>query len=280
MERSVVAWAPDGIGLAVTVSGTEGPPLLMIPGLGAVRRVYAPIVRLLAQRLRVAVMDPRGTGETAASPGPYSMTQLAADAVAVLDELGWERAAVFGASMGGMVAQWVAIDHPTRVWRLVLACTGPGKGHGVPAERDATRALMGKGATSPEDAYRLATSVLYEPGWAAGHREAVEAEIAYRGRNPVRAQVFSAQYEAVRGHDSWDRLPSITAPTLVVHGTADAVMPVGNGRLIAERIPGARWLPLAGRGHLFWHEDPEASAAAIGDFVLGRPVGEEVAAAG
>jgi 3-oxoadipate enol-lactonase len=275
-SRDLVAWAPDGVPLAVTVSGADGPPLVMIPGLGAVRRVYSPIVPLLARQLRVAVFDPRGTGQSGTSPGPFTLTQLAADAVAVLDELGWERAAVFGASMGGMVAQWVALDHPGRVWRLLLACTGPGAAHAVPADRDATRALLGKGASTPADAYRLATSVLYERGWADAHREEVEAEIAYRGANPVRGQAFSAQYAAVRLHDSWERLPGITAPTLVLHGTADVVMPPENGRLLARRIPNARWLPLEGRGHLFWHEDPQTSADAIARFAAGEPVGEDL----
>jgi pimeloyl-ACP methyl ester carboxylesterase len=119
----------------------------------------------------------------------------------------------------------------------------------------------------------MATTVLYEPAWARAHRQFVEDEIAYRAAHPVRAQNFSAQYEAVRGHDSWEQLARITAPTLVVHGTEDAVMPVGNGRVLAERIPGARWLPLEGRGHMFFHEDPQAAAAPIVDFLLGASVG-------
>lgn len=276
MEHSTVAWAQDGIPLAVTVTGDDGPSLLMIPGLGSTRHAFAPIVPLLAKRLRVAVYDPRGVGESGVSPGPYTMSQLAGDAAAVLDALGWERVAVFGASMGGMVAQWVAIDHPVRVWRLVLACTGPGASHAVPADRGATRALLGKGARTPEEAYRMATSVMYEPRWARSHRDFLEGEIAYRAAHPIRGQAFSAQYEAVKGHDSWDLLPGIAAPTLVIHGTEDAVMPAGNGRLLAERIPGARWLPLEGRGHMFFHEDPEAAAAAIVDFLFGQPVGEQV----
>jgi pimeloyl-ACP methyl ester carboxylesterase len=261
----IPARAADGITLAATAHG-GGPALLMIPGLGATRRVYAPLVPLLAEHHRAIVFDPRGVGDSEITDGPYSMAQLAGDAVSVLDAAGEETAVVFGASMGGMVAQHVALDHGERVSKLILACTSPGSAHAVPADRDATRALLGKGATTPADAYRIATTVLYTPAFSAAHREFVEAEIAERARHPVRARAFSAQYEAVRQHDPWDRLPSLRMPVLVLHGTEDAVIPPGNGVVLAERIPGAKLVLLDGLGHMFWHEDPQRAARAILDF--------------
>jgi 3-oxoadipate enol-lactonase len=261
----IPARAEDGITLAATAHG-QGPALLMIPGLGATRRVYAPLVTLLAEHHRVVVYDPRGVGDSEITDGPYSMRQLAADAACVLDAAGEDSAVVFGASMGGMVAQHVALDHPGRTASLILACTGPGTAHAVPADRDATRALLGKGAKTPADAYRLATSVLYTPAFRASHHDFVEREIAERGRHPVRARAFSAQYEAVRHHDTWDRLPSLSMPVLVLHGSDDAVMPAGNAEVLARRIPGARLVVLDGLGHLFWHEDPERAARAILEF--------------
>ncbi|HXA28884.1 MAG TPA: alpha/beta hydrolase [Candidatus Angelobacter sp.] len=261
----VPARAADGITLAATAHGS-GPALLMIPGLGATRRVYAPLVPLLAGRHRVIVFDPRGVGDSDITDGPYSMRQLADDACCVLDAAGEDTAIVFGASMGGMVAQHVGLDHGERVGKLILACTSPGSAHAVPADRDATRALLGKGATTPADAYRLATTVLYTPAFRAAHADFVEAEIAERGRHPVRARAFSAQYQAVREHDPWDRLPTLRMPVLVLHGTEDAVIPPGNGEVLAERIPGARLVLLDGLGHLFWHEDPERAAQAILEF--------------
>jgi 3-oxoadipate enol-lactonase len=261
----IPARAADGITLAATAHG-EGPALLMIPGLGATRRVYAPLVPLLAERHRVIVYDPRGVGDSEITDGPYSMRQLADDAACVLDAAGEATAVVFGASMGGMVAQHVALDHPAHTARLILACTSPGTAHAVPADRDATRALLGKGAKTPADAYRLATTVLYTPAFQASHHAFVESEITERGRHPVRARAFSAQYEAVRQHDVWDRLPSLTMPVLVLHGSEDAVMPVGNAEVLASRIPGAKLVILDGLGHLFWHEDPARAAAAILDW--------------
>jgi 3-oxoadipate enol-lactonase len=261
---------PDGITLAATAHG-QGPPLLMIPGLGSTRNVYAPIVPLLAEHHRVIVFDQRGIGDSDITDGPYTMAQLAADAASVLDAAAEESAAVFGASMGGMVAQHLALDHPERVSKLVLACTGPGTPHAVPADRDATRALLGKGAKTPEEAYRIACTVLYSRAFQATHQDFIEQQIRERARRPVKARAFSAQYEAVRHHDTWDRLPSLRMPVLVVHGTEDYVMPPGNGELLAQRIPGARLVLLDGLGHLFFHEDPQRAAQTVVEF-LDAPV--------
>jgi pimeloyl-ACP methyl ester carboxylesterase len=257
----------DGITLAATAHG-QGPALLMIPGLGSSRRVYAPVIPLLAEHHRVIVFDTRGVGDSDITDGPYTMQQLAEDAVCVLDAAAEDTAVVFGASMGGMVAQWVGIDHGDRVSKLILACTSPGSAHAVRADPEATRALLGKGATTPADAYRIATSVLYTPAFRESHGDFVESEITERGRHPVRARAFSAQYAAVREHEPWDRLPELRMPVLVLHGTEDPVIPPGNSEVLAQRIPGAKLVLLDGLGHMFWHEDPERAARAILDFSL------------
>jgi pimeloyl-ACP methyl ester carboxylesterase len=109
--------------------------------------------------------------------------------------------------------------------------------------------------------------VLYADDWQRAHPDLVGAEVAERSRNPVRPGVFTAQLAAVRGHDTWEALPRIAAPTLVLHGTADAVVPPENGEILARRIPGAHLHLLPGRGHLFFHEAPEESAAAVIGFV-------------
>jgi len=266
VSAELVARAPDGAGLAVTVSG-DGPPLLMIPGLGASRHVYAPVVPLLAERLQVVVFDPRGVGGSTYTPGPYTMAGLAADAVAVLDAVGVDTATVWGASMGGMVAQHVALLHSSRVSRLLLACTTCGGPHAVLPTRVAAAAVLGKGARSPGEAYRIACTVLYADDWRAAHPDFIETEVAERERHPVRGGVFAAQQAAVRGHDTRDDLSRIAAPTLVLHGTADAVTPPQNGEILADRIPTARLHLLEKRGHLFFHEAPDECAAAVLNFL-------------
>ena len=264
--EQVRALAAGGIELAVSVDG-DGTDLLLIPGLGASRSVYAPIVPALSERCRVIVFDPRDVGESGVSDGPYTMAQLAGDAVDVLDACAVERAAVFGASMGGMVAQHVALGWPDRVARLLLGCTSAGGAHVVRADPEATRALLGKGARTPEEAYRRACTVLYSAAFQRAHADVIEAQIRERARHPVRPRVFRAQYEAVRHHDTYDELPQLRLPALVLHGTEDAVMPPGNAEILAGRIPDARlqWFP--GCGHLFFHEDPTAATAAIAEFL-------------
>ena len=258
--------APDGTELMVSVAG-EGPPLLMIPGLGATRVVFEPIVPLLTPWSRVAVYDQRGIGASQPAQGPYSTEQLGDDAAAVLAGLEAGRAVVLGASFGGMVAQQLAVRHPERVRALVLAATGPGPRHLVrePAQ-EASDALLGKGARTPEDAYRVACTVLYSRRFQEDHPEFIEAQVRDRARRPVAARVFQAQLAASRAHDTWDRLPSITAPTLVMHGSEDAVMPLANAELLAQRIPNAVLEVIDGAGHLFFHEQPERTAEAVTAF--------------
>ncbi len=258
--------ALDGAGLAVTVAGS-GPPLLLIPGLGATRVVFDPIMRLLTPRFTVAVYDQRGVGASDLTAGPYTTAQLGDDAAAVLDGLAVDRAAVLGASFGGMVAQQLAVRHPQRVGSLLLAATGPGRSHLVrQPEPAASAALLGTGERTAEAAYRRACNVLYSPRFQDEHPEFIEEQVRERRLRPVAARAFQAQLAASRSHDAWDELPSITAATLVLHGGGDQVMPVENARVLADRIPGAAITVFDGAGHLFFHEEPEASAAGITAF--------------
>ncbi|MEO8897596.1 MAG: alpha/beta fold hydrolase [Candidatus Dormibacter sp.] len=268
MTESRVA-APDGALLAVTVEG-DGPPLLLIPGLGATRVVFRPLMPLLTAHFRVAVYDQRGIGGSQLTTGPYTTAQLAGDAVAVLDALSIDRATVLGGSFGGLVAQEVAVGYPDRLHVLVLAATGPGRAHLV-EEPDpaAVGALLGKSARSPEEAYRIACTVLYSREFQEAHPDFIEQQISDRATRPIDGRAFRAQLDASRGHDAWDGLSSIAAPTLVLHGSEDAVIPLANARLLAERIPGATMVVFDGAGHLFFHEEPERTAAVIVEFVSG-----------
>jgi pimeloyl-ACP methyl ester carboxylesterase len=184
--------APDGTELAVTVAG-EGPPLLLIPGLGATRVVFDPLLPHLTQHFRVAVYDQRGIGESQSDPGPFTTEQLGDDAAAVLDGLRLERVTVLGASFGGMVAQQVAVRHPDRVSALVLAATGPGVAHLVrQPEAAATDALLGKGTRTPEDAYRVACTVLYSRTFQEEHADFIEQQVRDRARRPIAPRAFQA----------------------------------------------------------------------------------------
>jgi pimeloyl-ACP methyl ester carboxylesterase len=259
--------AADGSELAVTIAGT-GPPLLLIPGLGATRVVFDPLVPWLTPHFTVVVYDQRGIGGSQATAGPFTTEHLGDDAAAVLDGVGIERATVLGASFGGMVAQQLAVRHPERLGALVLAATGPGSAHlAREPDRAAAEALLGKGARTPEDAYRIACTVLYSRGFQDEHADFIERQVRDRARRPIAPRVFQAQLAASRGHDAWEGLPSIACPTLVMHGGEDAVMPLANAEVLAARVPGAILEVFDGAGHLFFHEQPERTATALVSFL-------------
>jgi 3-oxoadipate enol-lactonase len=251
-----------GVGLALEVVGA-GPPVLLVQGLGYGGRGWGPVVDLLAQDHLVVLFDNRGFGASDVPPGPYTVSLLAADALAVLDAAGLERANVVGASLGGMVAQELALGHPERVDRLVLACTTPGGpgSHPMPAR---TIELMAEAATlDPEVAIRrFVENALGDP-----NEELVEQVLAYRRANPPDPAGWNALATAGAAFDALDRVGTIQAPTLVVSGTADAVVDPRNSELLAERIPGARLELLDGCGHLLFWERPEAFAELVRGFL-------------
>jgi pimeloyl-ACP methyl ester carboxylesterase len=260
------ATTADGVTLAVFGAG-EGDPLLLIPGLGARSSVFEPVVDDLARRYRVITFDPRGIGESGGG-GEITLPNMARDAVAVLDGAGVGPAAVLGASMGGLVAQHMVVDHPARVSRLILAATAPGGDNGVDAEPADQAALIGKGARTPEAAYRIACTVLYSPLFQRSHPDFIEAQVRERAQHPVRPRVFSAQYSAMwLPDDSFERLRGVTAPTLVLHGTDDVVTPFENARILERQIPGAVLRPFDECGHLFFHERPAESARVVNEFL-------------
>lgn len=268
-SRDFEAPTADGVALAASETGT-GDTLLLIPGLGASRRAFDPLLPSLETRHRVISYDPRGIGDSPAGDLPLTMPLLADDAGAVLRAAGVEAAHVLGASMGGVVAQHLVVAHPEHVHRLLLAATAPPGDHAVPADPRVTAALLGKGARTPADAYRRACTVLYSAAFQRTHPDFIEEQVRQRAARPVPARVFTAQLQALRApSDVWDRLPSVTAPVLVMHGTADAVTPFENARLLAGRIPGARTRWFDGCGHLFFHERPQETARVIHEFVRG-----------
>jgi 3-oxoadipate enol-lactonase len=249
--------------IAHEVTGT-GPPLLLIQGLGYARWGWDPIVGPLAASYQVITFDNRGIGDSDVPPGPYDTTTMAADAVAVLDAVGVERAHVMGASLGGMIAQLVALEHPARVDRLVLACTTPGGAEAYPLPEATTRLLQEAADLPPEEAIRRFTAN------ALATPDPVEGIVARRLSRPQDPFAWSWQAAASQGHDAYARLGEITAPTLVVHGTADRVVDARNAPLLADRIPDARLELLPDLGHLFFWDDPDRTVALVRDF-LGQP---------
>lgn len=241
----------------------DGPPVLLVHGLGYARWGWEPVVDGLAERLRVCLFDNRGIGESDSPEGPYSARTMAEDAVAVLDAAGLERAHVVGTSLGGMVAQELALGWPERVDRLVLVCTTAGL-QGVPMPEQTVRLFASAGTLPVEEALRRFVENSLAPG---AEPELVERIYERRLANPFGLAGWQAQAAAGMSFDSFDRLGAIAAPTLVMHGTEDAVIDIRNSELLAQRIPDARLEIFEGGGHLFMWEQPERFVEAVTEFL-------------
>lgn len=247
----------------------DGEPLLLIHGLGYARWGWGPVLPALAERFDVVLFDNRGIGESDAPPGPYTAAEMASDAIRVLDEAGIERAHVVGTSLGGMVAQELALAHPDRINRLVLACTTPGgpRAHPMP---QVTVALMTEAATlEPAVALRRFVENALAPATVAAHPDLVDGIMAHRLATAQQPAAWAAQASAGMTFDAYDRLGALTTPTLVQHGDEDVVVDPRNGDLLVELLPDARLERFPGTGHLFFWEEPERFASSVSAFLEG-----------
>jgi pimeloyl-ACP methyl ester carboxylesterase len=247
----------------------EGPPLLLIMGLGYPSDLWYRIRPALAGRYRTLALDNRGSGRSDVPPGPYSLGLMASDAAATLDAAGVPRAHVFGMSMGGMVAQEFALQYPERVQSLMLGCTASGGPSAVRAEAQVNEILMARNL-SPEEAAKAMRPYIYD---SATPLDRIEEDLVIRRKWFPRPEGYRAQLQGILAWEAYSRLPQITAPTLVIHGESDQPVPPGNGRLIAARIPGARLVMLPQASHIFTTDQPEASEKAVLEFLAGQAHG-------
>jgi 3-oxoadipate enol-lactonase len=254
----------DGAGTGGTGSAVK-PPLLLIMGLGATLEWWRRLIPALAPRYRTIVYDNRGVGRSDVPPGPYSIPQMAEDAVAVMDAAGIPSALVFGASMGGMIAQELALNHLSRVRSLILGCTACGGTHVVPASREVGVALTARATMTREEAMWAMAPYIFDAGTP---RERVAEDIAVRLTATVPNEGYFAQLAAIRAWSgTHDRLAGISMPTLVVHGETDQLVPVENGRIIARAIPRARLVTIPQASHIFFTDQFQASTDAILSFL-------------
>jgi 3-oxoadipate enol-lactonase len=248
----------------------QGTPVLLIMGLGYASVMWYRTRPVLAQQYRTMAFDNRGVGLSDVPPGPYSIATMASDAAAVLDAAGIARAHVFGVSMGGMVAQEFALQYPARTRSLILGCTSPGGPLAVRAESKVVDILLARGMT-PEQARDAILPYIYD---AATPREKIDEDIRVREPWLPTPEGYMAQLLAILPWESYSRIAQITAPTLVIHGKSDALVPPGNGELIAGRIPGAKLVLLERASHLFLTDQTEAANREILEFLLLHAGGE------
>jgi 3-oxoadipate enol-lactonase len=245
----------------------EGADLVLIMGLGAHSGAWLLNAPALAKHFRVTAFDNRGAGRTAAPDEPYSMAQMAADTAGLMAALGIEKAHVVGASMGGMVAQELAIRFPERVSRLVIACSRAKAGELRHKVAMAQRALWQAGLP------REVIAAIQQP-WGSTpailqdeHLPLERLALTARDPYPIQPHAYLRQLDATMAHDTVGRLPSITAPTLVLVGAEDVLTPPFESEEIARLIPGAKLQILPRGGHGFSGEYPDQFNRAVLSFL-------------
>jgi 3-oxoadipate enol-lactonase len=242
----------------------HGTPVLLIMGLGYPSYMWHRTRPALAMNYQTIAFDNRGVGRSEVPIGPYPIALMASDAAAVLDAAGIESAHVFGVSMGGMIAQEFALQYPKRVLSLILGCTAAGGPTAVRAEPEAAQMLMTRDKMSPEHAAEASVPFIYD---SITPRERIDEDIAIRRPWFPRPAAYTAQLQGILAWEAYTRLSGIAVPTLVIHGESDRLVPPGNAKLIAERIPGAKLVMIPHASHLFLTDQTEVSHRIILQFL-------------
>jgi pimeloyl-ACP methyl ester carboxylesterase len=247
----------------------SGEPLLLIQGMSGTHLSWGePFKGALEESFDVVAFDNRGIGLSAPIDSPFTVVEMAADTSALLDALELDSAHVVGISMGGMVAQELALAAPRRLRSLTLGCTYCGGPGSQLMPRDSVEKLATAMASGDrEQALRAAYEINLSPAFRADE-DAYGAFHLMATRVPAAKQVIELQAQAIFGHDTSDRLGEIATPTLIVHGTVDRVLPFPNGEQIASLMPAARFEVLTDVGHMFWWEQPQRSAELISEQAL------------
>jgi pimeloyl-ACP methyl ester carboxylesterase len=261
----------NGIALHYDVTG-EGPALCLINGYRLSAAAWPDsFIAQLAARLTVIAFDNRGTGRSDKPRNGYEFANLANDFIGLLDGLHRPQVHLLGFSMGGAIAQEVAVRYPDRIARLVLFGTFCGGVWAEPASYSVFKRLLSHANQTPEEAARQAWPVTYSPEYLAANAAAVERQMRREMEHPTPMYVADRQMEALRKFDSYRDLPRISAPTLVATGLQDLLVKPRNSEILASRIPNARRELLADLGHRAIWEAPEEIADLVGDF-LTRPI--------
>jgi pimeloyl-ACP methyl ester carboxylesterase len=251
----------------------HGVPLLLIIGYGSTMAEWDPqLVAQLARHRRVVMFDNRGTGASTGSVAHLTVRLMAADAAGLIRRLKLGRTDVLGWSMGGFIAQELALDHPALVGRLILASTDPGSPHTTTASSAVIRTLTNPTATAAQQ-----LSILFPPDQLTAAHTWLSAIASQPGVTPqdfaVPAATEAAQTVATStlwltsGHGTYARLPQIGAPTLVAYGAEDVIVPPSNAQILIDRIPHARGVRFSNAGHAFLFQDPDAAAHAFTAFL-------------
>ncbi|HNX39461.1 MAG TPA: alpha/beta fold hydrolase [Methanothrix sp.] len=245
-----------------------GEPVVMIMGLAGHSLDWGQTLpRRLAKRYQTVLFDNRGAGRSDQASGPLTIKQMADDASGLMGALGIDSAHVFGASMGGMIALQLALDHPQRVRKLLLGATAAGGPSRVFPPPEIENYFTPRPDLSAHDYLLWTAPACYPPEFIAAHPDVVEEKIAANLAHPGTLESYLSQLEAFRSFDVADRLGSIRAETMVLFGSRDALIPPENSLLLAQAIPGTEIREIEGAGHIFWISHPQETAEIVEGFL-------------
>jgi pimeloyl-ACP methyl ester carboxylesterase len=249
----------------------QGEPLVMIPGLGiGSGTCFFRQIAGLAQEYRVIAIDNRGSGLSDKPDAPYSMEMMADDAAGLLAALGIDRAHIYGISMGGMIAQHLALRHPEAAASLVLACTSSGGRLAEPPDEEYVLSVFNTEGTA-EARLRGRLHFLFTDSFIRSNPGAIEDYVRMHLDSMPPFHTYVRQAEAVIMHDTYDQLPGLGLPTLVIAGEADRTQPVRNSRILASRIPNAELVVMGGLRHFLSIECPEDLNRTMVEFLKRHP---------
>jgi len=256
----------NGVELAYELRGA-GSPLVMIHGAQGDQTMFSDLAGRFADRSCVLTFDQRGSGLSEKPHTPCTIALLADDTALLMDHVGFSTAHVIGVSMGGTIAQELALRHPAKVRSLILGCTTPGGRNAIRIGGGAFTAACSTRAMSAEERGRALAEAAFTKSYIEQYPEIVPAMIEARRQRPLDPVALEQRMIAVLAHDAYDRLPQIRCPTLVITGKDDALVAWQNSQLLAHRIPGARLVLLQPAGHCFWLEQPQQSRDAMVQFL-------------
>jgi pimeloyl-ACP methyl ester carboxylesterase len=247
----------------------DGEPILLIQGYGAYSAHWGPLIPPLSQKYRVISFDNRGTGRSDKPDIPYTIKMMADDAKGLLEAIGVDSAHVFGISMGGMIAQEFALNYPDKLISLVLGCTNCGGTKTILPTQEALAFLFDpeRAKLSVEELARETVPWLWTQEFIDKNPEAVELYVAITSKYPTPIHGYACQAQAMMGHDTYERLPQIAVPTLVIAGSADRLIPAENSRILASRIQNAELVIMENAGHGFFGDAAAESTRIMLDFL-------------
>ncbi len=246
----------------------EGEPIILINGLGTSSTSLLRYIPIFTNEYKAVFLDTRGTGRSDKPDIPYTMEMMADDIEGLLDCVGIQAAHIYGISMGGIIAQHFGLRYPTRTLSLILACTSFGGPHAIQQNDEDMNEQADTGSnTNEKEMWKALLRLTMSDKFINENPGIINKFIVSLMEYPTPPHGFLRQRQAIENHDTYDRLPEVIAPTLVIHGDIDRLTPVENAKIMASRIPNAELVIFDNMGHGFWIEAFDETNRVIWDFL-------------